>query len=84
MDLYHVYILKILIDGSYYIDFSKDIRRRLNEHNSGKSQFTRRKIPWELVYSENFYSKTEALKREKFLKAQRNHDFYERLIRNKF
>jgi putative endonuclease len=56
-------------------------KRRLIEHNSGKSPYTSKKRPWKIVYAEKFGNKTEALKREKFLKRQRNKSFYERLTK---
>ncbi len=37
-------------------------------------------MPWKLVYEENFENKSEAIKREKFLKKQRNKKFYQSLI----
>lgn len=83
MKKYYVYILQSLSDGSFYTGYTTDLERRLTEHNSGKSLYTSRKIPWQLVYTEEFISKTEALKREKFLKSQRNWLFYEQLILGK-
>ncbi len=53
---------------------------RLEFHNTGKSTYTSKKLPWKLVYFEKFDDKSEAIKREKFLKKQRNKDFYLRLI----
>ncbi|MFV0592833.1 MAG: GIY-YIG nuclease family protein [Draconibacterium sp.] len=77
---YFVYILQSDQDGSYYIGFTSDLEVRLVYHNSGKSQYTSRKMPWKLVYSESCASRSEAMKRERFLKRQRNKSFYERLI----
>ncbi|TRZ72753.1 MAG: GIY-YIG nuclease family protein [Bacteroidetes bacterium] len=77
---YYVYILQSLLDSSYYIGFSTAVDRRLEEHNQGKSRYTKGKTPWKVVYTEGYESKMEALKREKFLKAQKNRKFYERLI----
>ncbi|NOY94853.1 MAG: GIY-YIG nuclease family protein, partial [Chlorobi bacterium] len=57
-----------------------NIRQRLEYHNSGKSRYTSRKMPWELVYFERFESKTGAIKRERFLKKQKNTRFYLKLI----
>jgi putative endonuclease len=54
--------------------------KRLEYHNQGISKFTSKKIPWKLVYHEVFQTKREANQREIFLKRQRNHSFYERLI----
>jgi putative endonuclease len=77
---YYVYILQSLVDDSYYIGYTESIEKRLYEHNNGLSKYTSGKMPWSLVYSEAFDSKTVALKREKFLKKQKNSQFYQRLI----
>jgi putative endonuclease len=77
---YIVYIIQSEVDASFYIGFTGDIGKRLEYHNSGKSRYTSRKIPWNLVYTEKFVLKKDAIKREKFLKAQRNNEFYHRLI----
>ena len=79
--MYNVYLLQSTVDGSYYIGSSSNPARRLVEHNSGKSPYTSKKKPWIIVYTEKFHNKTEALIREKFLKKQRNKQFYERLIK---
>jgi putative endonuclease len=77
---YFTYLLQSEIDGSFYIGSTSDIERRLTEHNFGHSPYTSKKKPWKLVYIEEFESKEKAIKREKFLKRQRNREFYERLI----
>lgn len=79
---FKVYILQSHLDGSYYIGYTTDLEKRLSNHNSGKSNYTSKKIPWKVVYSENFATKSEALRREKFLKKQKNSEFYLRLIQN--
>ena len=78
--MFYTYILQSEIDNSYYIGHSSDIMKRLEYHNQGISKFTSKKIPWKLVYLEVFQTKKEANQREIFLKRQRNHSFYERLI----
>ncbi len=67
---YYVYIIQSEVDGTFYKGYSTNYLQRLEEHNSGLSQYTSRKTPWKLVYVEEFVSKTEALKREKMLKKQ--------------
>ncbi|MCK4677068.1 MAG: GIY-YIG nuclease family protein [Bacteroidales bacterium] len=78
--IYYVYILQSAFDGSFYIGFTHDLQGRLFEHNHGSTRYTSHKRPWKLVYKEKYVSKTAAIKREKFLKKQKNHDFYNRLI----
>jgi putative endonuclease len=70
--LYFVYILKSQKDSSYYTGMAVDVSNRLIEHNRGKSQYTKSKIPWEIVYTEGPYSSAEARKREKELKRSEN------------
>jgi|WetSurMetagenome_2_1015567.scaffolds.fasta_scaffold1258645_1 putative endonuclease len=80
MEKYFVYILQSLSDESFYIGFTTHVERRLDEHNNGLSRYTSGKIPWKIVYCEEYNTRQKALKREKFLKSQRNREFYKRLI----
>lgn len=82
MSKFFTYIIQSKLDKSFYIGFTQDLQKRLEFHNSGQSKFTSKKLPWELVYFEKFDNKTEAIRREKFLKAQRNKEFYIKLIKN--
>lgn len=67
--MYYVYILKSPKNGKLYKGCTIDLKRRLKEHNSGKSTFTRDNGPWKLVYYEVFSSKTDAEREEEFLKS---------------
>ncbi len=59
-----VYILRCS-DGSYYVGYSKDAEKRLETHNAGKgAKYTRSRLPCEMVYTEKFASKNEAMSRE--------------------
>ena len=78
-----VYILQSEKDGSYYIGFTSNLNQRLEYHNSGKSRYTSKKMPWKVVYTELFETRSEAIRREKFLKKQKNHEFYKKLIDEK-
>ena len=51
-----------------YVGYSKDLKKRLNLHNSGKgAKFTRGK-KWNLVYYEKYNTKSDAMKNEYELK----------------
>ena len=55
-----------------YIGYTKDIKRRLVLHNSGKgAKFTRGRI-WKLIYKEIFKSKSKAISREYYIKNNRS------------
>ena len=49
--MYFVYVLKSLKDGKHYIGFSNDLKRRLEEHNSGLVKSTINRKPMELIYT---------------------------------
>jgi len=51
-----------------YIGSTNDLRKRLKEHNSGKTYFTKQYTPWELIYYEAFKSEKDARLRESKLK----------------
>ena len=66
--MYFVYIIESIRDGDFYKGSTKDYVRRLEQHNSGESQFTRSKMPWRLIFVRQFDSKRVALMEEKRLK----------------
>ena len=69
--MYYVYVLYNLDEKSkkkYYIGFTDDLKKRIKEHQSGESKWTKSFGPWELVYYEAFISWKDANKREKQLK----------------
>ena len=64
----YAYLLKCS-DGSLYAGWTNDPERRLKAHNSGTaSKYTRSRRPVEMVYIEEFETKSEAMKREAALK----------------
>ncbi len=79
---YYTYIIQSRKDSSYYIGYTSDIAKRLEFHNSGESKYTSKKMPWMIVYYEIFGNKSDAIKRERFLKKQRNREFFDRLIKS--
>ena len=66
--MYYVYLLKSKKDDSIYIGYTNNLKRRLDEHNDGLSQFTKSRRPFELVYYEAYKAQTDAEVREKRLK----------------
>lgn len=66
--MYHVYLLKSQKDNSLYIGYTNDIGRRVKEHNDGLSEYTKKRLPWTLIYYESYISLEEAKRREKSLK----------------
>ena len=66
--MYQVYILKSKKDKCFYVGYTNDVQRRLQEHNKGLVKYTQRHKPWDLVYYESFATIEDARLRESSLK----------------
>jgi putative endonuclease len=61
----YMYILECA-DGSYYTGSTRDLERRVSQHQKGEgAKYTRKKLPLKLVYMEEFSRIDEAYYREK-------------------
>ena len=78
--MYFVYILQSIKDNSYYIGYTIDINRRINEHNFGRTGYTKLKRPWKLIYKEEYKTEKEAINRERHLKSLKNRKALEKII----
>ncbi|EKD85330.1 MAG: excinuclease ABC subunit C, partial [uncultured bacterium] len=67
--MYYVYILKSSKSGILYYGYSLDLRKRLKEHNDGRSEFTRPHTPWQLVWYCAFPREKQAKDFELYLKS---------------
>ena len=71
---YFVYLIKSGKNSksTTYVGYTKDIDKRLKVHNKGKgAKFTRGR-QWKLIYNESFKTKKEAMRREYYIKKNRN------------
>ncbi len=67
--MYSVYVLRSLKSDRMYIGFTRDLPVRVAHHNGPKARWTRRFQPWELVHHEEFGTRAEAVRRERYLKG---------------
>ncbi len=52
-----------------YVGLTNNLERRLKEHNSSKSKFTKAYIPWEIIHFEKAGTRKDARTREKYFKS---------------
>ena len=78
--MFSTYIIRSVKDDTLYIGQTSNLDQRIIHHNSGLTKSTKSRIPWKVVYEEVFNTRKEAIQRERFLKNQKNRDFYNRLI----
>ena len=82
--MWYVYIITYSekIDR-FYVGYTANLEWRLQRHNDGWGKFTQRGLPWMMVYREVFQSKSEAIRREREIKAKKSRKYIEFIIQNK-
>ncbi|MFN8298513.1 MAG: GIY-YIG nuclease family protein [Chitinophagales bacterium] len=81
-----MFTVYILYSDSYkktYVGFTSDLESRLRAHNEQATKgWTMKFRPWRVVYTETFATKSEALKKEKWLKSGVGRDFIKKQMSN--
>ena len=65
-----------------YVGRTEDLRRRIKEHGLGKVKSTKKLIPFLLIFYEAFLSKTDAIRREKYLKTTKGKSSLRQMVRD--
>ncbi|MDD3887242.1 MAG: GIY-YIG nuclease family protein [Patescibacteria group bacterium] len=68
--MYYVYIL-LLNNNQLYTGYTANLKQRISEHKRGKASFTSKMLPLKLIHYEAYLLRTDALRREKFLKSSK-------------
>lgn len=79
--MYHVYILQSLKDHKFYIGFTVDVERRLDEHNRGHNTSTSTRRPFRLIDYESHTNKIDALRREAYFKTTKGKSTFKQMLR---
>ncbi len=68
--MHYTYILQSQQNPDrFYIGYTSDLKRRLAEHNSGKSIHTNKFLPWKIKNYIAFENAAKAAEFEKYLKS---------------
>jgi putative endonuclease len=67
--MFYVYCLESEINEELYFGYTKDLKRRLKEHNQLLNFSTKKYAPWKLIYYEACLNEQDAKRREKYLKT---------------
>ncbi|MCB9245576.1 MAG: GIY-YIG nuclease family protein [Flavobacteriales bacterium] len=80
--MFKVYVLHSPVFDKIYIGYTSDLNARLLAHNQlAKKGWTIKFRPWVLIHSEDFNTKSEALRREKALKSAKGRQFIRSLLK---
>jgi putative endonuclease len=80
---YYVYLLEA-IDKSLYIGYTKDLKKRLGEHNRKLNFSTKHLAPWHLIFYEAYLNEKDAIRREGYLKTSQGSRLLKRMLKEYF
>jgi len=67
--MWYVYVIKSIKSDYWYTGSTNDLRKRFNQHNTGKSTYTKPRGPYKLIYYEASLDEQDARSRELYLKS---------------
>lgn len=79
--MYYVYLISSLKKNWIYVGFSKDIERRIAEHNSGEVRSTKAYRTFELIFVQVVNDRNEARDLEKYFKVRWNKESFLDIIK---
>ena len=77
---FHVYILQSESSGHFYVWQTKNVEERIAYHKANYSLALRNRGPWKLVHTEEYATRSEAVRRERYIKRQKERRFIEALL----
>ncbi len=81
---WYVYVLTSYRDGKQYVGFTRDLRARYKAHNEGKSFATAPRRPLSLIYYEACTERSDAERREQYLKTTGGRRFLAKRMKDYF
>jgi putative endonuclease len=78
--MFHVYVLRNVRTGRLYTGFTSVLTQRIGQHNHGITKSTKNRGSWELAYQEEFATRAEAMRRERFLKGGQGREELKKLL----
>ncbi len=80
IEMFYVYVLYSVDYQRIYIGFTSNIESRLFAHNHPSNKgWTKNFQPWNILYTEQYENKSDAMKREKQLKSAKGREFIKNL-----
>lgn len=78
--MYSLYILQSLKDLGYYIGQTEDLDSRIEKHDKGQVKSTKSRRPFVLIKKEVFSTRSEARKRENYLKKLKGGNEFRKIL----
>jgi putative endonuclease len=78
--MFYVYAIKSISRNYIYVGMTNNLERRMKEHNGGENRTTKPYRPFVQILTEEFNSREEARKREKYLKSGIGKEYLKTLL----
>ena len=72
---FYTYILQSIASGHKYYGSCEDVEIRLARHNAEKVKSSKRYAPYNILYTEEYPTRSDAFKREKFFKTLQGYNY---------
>ncbi len=79
---FYVYVLQSKLNEELYIGSTRNLVRRVKEHNLGLNQSTKPYKPWKLIYYEASLNQQDAKRREYYLKTSKGGRLLRRRVKD--
>lgn len=79
--MFYVYILQSEVKQRLYIGKTRNLKRRVAEHNAAQNASTKAYCPWVLIFYEAYTNSEDASRREKYLKTTQGHLAIKRMLK---
>ena len=78
--MFYTYIIYSVSQDKYYVGSCADLDRRILDHNTGHSNYTKAGKPWVLKWHQGFDSRSAAMNEELRIKRKKSRRYIEFLI----
>ena len=80
--MHYVYTLLSEKDGYFYTGSTNDLKRRFEEHNTGRVNSTKNRRPMKLIYYEACLNEEDTRQRERYLKSGMGKKYLRNRLKN--
>ena len=82
--MFYTYVLQSKEGEHLYVGYTRDLHKRLEEHNRGLNVSTKEYRPWQVIYYEACLHELDAKRRESYLKTSQGSRLLKRRLKEYF
>ena len=82
--MFYIYCIESVVNRELYFGFTKDLKKRIEEHNQKLNFSTKRYAPWKLIYYEACLNEKDAKRRENYFKTSQGRRMFQARLKEYF